>query len=172
EAALRSLITLKALTYAPTGGTVAAVTTSLPERIGGVRNWDYRFCWPRDATMTLYALLLSGYRDEARAWRQWLLRAAAGRPDDMQTVYGVAGERQLTELELPWLAGYEGSAPVRVGNAASTQTQLDVYGEVIDCLCLARSAGLDPDADAWNLERALLRYLESRWREPDNGIWE
>jgi GH15 family glucan-1,4-alpha-glucosidase len=172
DAVLRSLITLKALTYAPTGGILAAVTTSLPEMIGGVRNWDYRYCWPRDATFTLYALLLSGYHDEAQAWRQWLLRAAAGRPDDMQTVYGVAGERQLTELELPWLPGYERSAPVRVGNAASTQTQLDVYGEVIGCLCLARTAGLDPDADAWDLERTLLRYLESRWRQPDNGIWE
>ena len=172
EAVIRSLITLKALTYAPTGGMVAAVTTSLPEQIGGTRNWDYRFCWPRDATFTLYALLLAGYREEASAWRQWLLRAAAGRPQDMQTVYGVAGERQLTELTLPWLPGYEASAPVRVGNAASTQRQLDVYGEVIDTLQLARIAGLDPDADSWNFERALIDYVESSWCEPDQGIWE
>ena len=145
---IRSLITLKALTYAPTGGIVAAVTTSLPEHVSGVRNWDYRFCSPRNATFTLYALLLTGYHDEAAAWRQWLLRAAAGRPQDRQTVYGVAGERQLTELTLGWLPGYQRSAPVRIGNAASTQRQLDVYGEVIDTLQLARMAGLDPDANS------------------------
>jgi GH15 family glucan-1,4-alpha-glucosidase len=172
EPVQRSLITLKALTYAPTGGIAAAVTTSLPEAIGGVRNWDYRYCWPRDATFTLYALLLAGYRDEARAWRHWLLRAAAGRPQDMQTVYGLSGERELTEFTLPWLPGYENSAPVRVGNAAATQSQLDIYGQVIEALQLARTAGLDPDADAWNFERALLTYLESNWTEPDNGIWE
>jgi GH15 family glucan-1,4-alpha-glucosidase len=172
DAVTRSLITLKALTYGPTGGIAAAVTTSLPESIGGVRNWDYRYCWPRDATFTLYALLLAGYRDEAEAWRRWLLRAAAGRPEDMQTVYGLSGERQLTEFTLPWLPGYENSAPVRIGNAAATQVQLDIYGQVIEALQLARSAGLDPDADAWNFERALLQYLEKNWAMPDNGIWE
>ena len=172
EPVMRSLITLKALTYAPTGGIAAAVTTSLPEAIGSVRNWDYRYCWPRDATSTLYAFLLAGYREEAQAWRRWLLRAAAGRPEDMQTVYGLSGERQLTEYTLPWLPGYENSAPVRIGNAAATQSQLDSYGQVIAALQLARSAGLDPDADAWNFERALLHYLEKSWSEPDNGIWE
>jgi len=172
DAVERSLVTLKALTFAPTGGIVAAVTTSLPEAIGGVRNWDYRYCWPRDATFTLYALLLAGYRDEAHAWRRWLLRAAAGRPEDMQTVYGLSGERTLSEYTLPWLPGYENSAPVRVGNAASTQSQLDIYGQVIEAMQLARSAGLDSDADAWNFERALLSYLEKGWTEPDNGIWE
>jgi GH15 family glucan-1,4-alpha-glucosidase len=168
----RSLITLKALTYAPTGGIVAAVTTSLPERLGGGRNWDYRYCWLRDATFTLYALLRSGYRDEAHAWRLWLLRAVAGRPQDLQTVYGLGGERQLTELALPWLTGYQGAAPVLIGNAAADQIQLDVYGEVIGTLHLARTAGLDPDADAWNLERALLNHFESRWKQPDSGLWE
>jgi GH15 family glucan-1,4-alpha-glucosidase len=172
EAVIRSLITLKALTYAPTGGIVAAATTSLPEQIGGTRNWDYRFCWPRDATYTLYALLLAGYRDEAGAWREWLLRAAAGRPQDLQTVYGVAGERELTEFEIPWLPGYENSAPVRIGNAAARQTQLDVYGEVIDALCLARGAGLPPDVNAWRLERALVEFVAEKWEQPDNGIWE
>ena len=167
-----SLIVLKALTYAPTGGMVAAPTTSLPERIGGVRNWDYRFCWVRDATFTLYALLLAGYRDEARAWREWLLRAAAGRPQDLQVLYGVMGERVHFELTLPWLPGYAHSAPVRLGNAAATQRQLDVYGEVVDTLCLARRAGLAIDADAWGFQRVLLDYLESNWRQPDSGIWE
>jgi GH15 family glucan-1,4-alpha-glucosidase len=172
EAVQRSLITLKALTYAPTGGIVAAATTSLPERIGGVRNWDYRYCWPRDATYTLYALLLAGYRDEARAWRQWVLRAAAGRPQDLQIVYGVAGERELTELTIPWLPGYEKSAPVRVGNAAAGQVQLDVYGEVIDTLCLARSAGLEPSDDAWRVQRLFVEYVADNWEKPDSGIWE
>jgi GH15 family glucan-1,4-alpha-glucosidase len=168
----RSLITLKALTYAPTGGIVAAATTSLPERIGGVRNWDYRMCWLRDATFTLYALLNAGYRDEALAWRSWLLRAIAGKPSQIQIMYGLAGERRLTELELEWLPGYLGSRPVRVGNAAHRQLQLDVYGEVLDVLHLCRRVGLTDDKDTWRLERALAGHLEGIWREPDDGIWE
>jgi GH15 family glucan-1,4-alpha-glucosidase len=171
DAVLRSLITLKALTHAPTGGMVAAATTSLPEQIGGVRNWDYRYCWLRDATFTLYALLISGYHDEARAWRDWLLRAVAGRPSDLQILYGVAGERRLTEVQVDWLLGYEGR-PVRVGNAASQQLQLDVYGEVMDTMHVARRSGVEPDEAAWNLERALLDFMESAWDRPDNGIWE
>jgi GH15 family glucan-1,4-alpha-glucosidase len=167
-----SLRVLKALTYAPTGGMVAAPTTSLPECIGGVRNWDYRFCWLRDATFTLYALLLAGYRDEAMAWREWLLRAAAGRPQDLKILYGVAGERIRGEIELPWLRGYGGSTPVRIGNAAATQFQLDVYGEVIDTLSVARSAGLAGDDDAWDFQCVLLDYLESGWSQPDRGVWE
>ena len=172
EAVERSLITLKALTYQPTGGIVAAPTTSLPECLGGPRNWDYRFCWLRDATLTLLALLDGGHRDEAMAWRDWLLRAVAGRPAQMQIMYGLAGERRLPELELPWLPGYEGSRPVRVGNAAHGQLQLDVYGELMDVLHQARSLGMAGDGAAWALARQLLDHLATVWREPDAGIWE
>jgi GH15 family glucan-1,4-alpha-glucosidase len=169
---MRSLITLKALTYAPTGGIVAAPTTSLPECIGGVRNWDYRYCWLRDATFTLYALMTNGYTSEAESWRRWLLRTVAGDPSSLQIMYGVAGERRLPEMELPWLPGYRQSAPVRVGNAAVDQLQLDVYGEVMDALHVARRAGIQHDADSWALQKALLRFLENAWCEPDEGIWE
>ncbi|NDZ79412.1 glycoside hydrolase family 15 protein [Streptomyces sp. SID10853] len=172
EAVIRSLITLKALTFGPTGGIVAAPTTSLPEEIGGVRNWDYRFCWLRDSTLTLGALLACGYLDEAAAWRDWLLRAVAGSPGDLQIMYGLAGERRLPETELGWLRGHEGSVPVRTGNGAVTQLQLDVYGEVIDSLHLARTSGLSNEPHAWSLQLALLGFLESRWREPDEGLWE
>ncbi|MFO0588490.1 MAG: glycoside hydrolase family 15 protein [Polyangiaceae bacterium] len=172
EAVTRSLITLKALTYDPTGGVVAAATTSLPEQIGGVRNWDYRYCWLRDATFTLYALLSSGYRDEAEAFRNWLLRAVAGDPAKLQIMYGILGERRLTELELPWLSGYEASAPVRIGNAASHQRQWDVYGELLDTMYQCRRLGLTADGPGWCLERALLNFLEKAWMEPDSGIWE
>ena len=172
EAVLRSLITLKALTYAPTGGIVAAATTSLPEEIGGVRNWDYRYCWLRDSTLTLGALVEAGYLEEAADWRDWLLRAVAGNPSDLQIMYGLAGERRLPELEVGWLNGYQGSSPVRVGNAAVDQLQLDVYGEVMDSLYLSRQCGLPHKRHAWHLQRAMMESLEARWREPDEGLWE
>jgi GH15 family glucan-1,4-alpha-glucosidase len=172
DAVERSLIVLKALTYAPTGGIVAAATTSLPEQLGGVRNWDYRYCWVRDATFALYALMIAGYTVEARAWRDWLVRAVAGQPKQMQIMYGVAGERRLTELELGWLPGYEGSAPVRIGNGAALQYQLDVYGELMDSMHQARRAGIPSHPTAWHVQRVLLDFLESGWREPDEGIWE
>ena len=172
DAVLRSLIVLKALSYVPTGGIVAAATTSLPERIGGVRNWDYRFCWLRDATFTLQSLVSAGYIDEAKAWRKWLLRAVAGDPADLQIMYGPAGERRLTEVELPWLDGYEGSKPVRIGNEASAQLQLDVYGEMIDALYEAHLHGLEPEMAAFGLQVKLLEFLEDGWRQPDDGLWE
>lgn len=172
EAIVRSLITLKGLTYAPTGGIVAALTTSLPEQIGGVRNWDYRYCWVRDATFTLVSLMGAGYLDEARSWRQWLLRAVAGSPDQIQIMYGVRGERRLPEFELPWLSGYEGSQPVRVGNAAATQLQLDIYGEVLSAMYRADRAGIKSTEPDWRLLVQLLQFLETKWEQPDQGIWE
>ncbi|MCL7378572.1 glycoside hydrolase family 15 protein [Streptomyces sp. 35G-GA-8] len=171
-AVMRSLITLKALTYGPTGGIVAAPTTSLPEELGSVRNWDYRYCWLRDSTLVLGALVSAGYLEEAAAWRDWLLRAVAGDPADLQIMYGLAGERRLPETELPWLRGYASSAPVRTGNNAVDQLQLDVYGEVMDSLNVARTAGLPAQPHAWNLQLSLLGFLESKWREPDEGLWE
>lgn len=172
ELVLRSLITLKALTFAPTGGIVAAPTTSLPEKLGGGRNWDYRFCWLRDATFTLLALMNSGYTEEALAWHNWLLRAAAGSPANMQIMYGIWGQRRLLEWEAGWLDGYEGAKPVRVGNAAHAQLQLDVYGELIDAFHQSRMAKLELDEETWTLERAVLKHLAEVWDRPDHGIWE
>ncbi|WP_326724011.1 glycoside hydrolase family 15 protein [Streptomyces sp. NBC_00243] len=169
---MRSLITLKALTYEPTGGIVAAPTTSLPEELGGVRNWDYRYCWLRDSTLTLGALLSAGYHEEAEAWRDWLLRAVAGDPADLQIMYGLSGERRLTEYEVPWLPGFARSGPVRVGNDAVNQLQLDVYGEVIDSLSLARSSGMPMKPHMWRVQVALMEFLRTAWRQPDEGIWE
>jgi GH15 family glucan-1,4-alpha-glucosidase len=171
-AVLRSLLTLKALAHWETGGIIAAGTTSLPEKLHGPRNWDYRFCWLRDATFTLYALVGAGFLGEARAWREWLLRAVAGSPDDLQIMYGVAGERRLTEFVIPWLPGYEGATPVRVGNAAAAQVQLDVYGEVVAAFYVGRRAGFADDGTSWALECALVTHLEKIWDQPDDGIWE
>ena len=173
DAVLRSLITLKALTFLPSGGIVASPTTSLPELLGGVRNWDYRFCWVRDATLTLQALLKAGYLEEAREWREWLLRAVAGSPSELNILYGLRGERRLTELELPWLPGYEKSVPVRTGNAAYKQYQLDIFGEVTNTLFQARAAGLGPPEHARHeVALAMLEFLETGWEQPDEGIWE
>ena len=169
---MRSLMTLKALTYAPTGGIVAAPTTSLPESLGGERNWDYRFCWVRDATLTLSALIESGMRDEARAWMAWLARAAAGDPQQLQIMYGAGGERRLTEFEVDWLPGYEGSRPVRIGNGVSDQFQLDVYGELMDAIDRARSDAIPIDDIVWGIQLALMDFVSKHWRDPDSGIWE
>ncbi len=172
EAVVRSLITLKGLTYAPTGGLVASATTSLPEEIGGIRNWDYRYCWLRDATFTLIAFMNAGYIEEAKLWREWLLRAIAGSPSQMQITYGVHGERRLDEFEVPWLSGYEDSKPVRIGNAASRQFQLDVYGEVLSSMHRAQVLGIENNESDWALQEGLVTFLESNWEKPDHGIWE
>ncbi|HEY3820241.1 MAG TPA: glycoside hydrolase family 15 protein [Polyangiaceae bacterium] len=172
DAVRRSLVTLSALTHASTGGQVAAPTTSLPEAPGGQRNWDYRYCWLRDATFTLFAMVHNGFREEARAWREWLLRAVAGDPSKLQILYGVDGERRIGESEIPWLPGYGGARPVRVGNAAHQQRQLDVYGEVLDSTYQCHRVGMKPNADGWDLMTKLLEFLESSWEEPDDGIWE
>lgn len=172
DAVQRSLITLKALTFAPTGGIVAAVTTSLPEEMGGSRNWDYRFCWLRDATLTLQALLAVGHTEEAGAWRDWLLRAVAGDPAELQIMYGLHGERRVPEVVLPWLKGYGNSAPVRIGNGAAGQLQLDVWGEVLDCLSLTRNSLLKHTDESWDVQVALMEHLETAWDQPDNGLWE
>lgn len=172
DAIMRSLVVLKGLTYAPTGGLVAALTTSLPEELGGVRNWDYRYCWLRDATFTLVAFMNAGYKDEARQWREWLLRAIAGDPSQMQIMYGVHGERRLEEFEIPWLDGYENSKPVRIGNAASHQFQMDVYGEVLAAMHRAHLEGIENDESDWALQEGLMKFLESNWQKPDHGIWE
>ena len=172
DLALRSLITLKSLTYGPTGGIVAAATTSLPESLGGVRNWDYRYCWVRDAALTLDALIESGLRDEAEGWLKWLGRVAAGDPEQLQIMYGPTGERRLTELEVDWLPGYEGSAPVRIGNAAFGQFQLDVYGELMDAVERARTHGIEVHEVIWRIQTAIMRFLIDHWSDPDDGIWE
>ncbi len=172
DAVKRSLVVLKGLTYAPTGGLVAALTTSLPEEIGGVRNWDYRYCWLRDATFTLIAFMNAGYKEEATQWREWLLRAIAGSPSQMQIMYGVQGERRLPEFEVPWLGGYENSKPVRIGNAASLQFQIDVYGEVLAAMYRAQVAGIQNGESDWALQEGLTKFLESTWQKPDHGIWE